>query len=348
MSVILEHVSKAYGRQKALDDIGFRLEEGEICGFLGPNGAGKSTTMKIITGCLNDYQGEVRIKEMNLRENPLKIKAIIGYLPEQNPLYPDLYIREYLLHVARLYRVGRPVAKVNAIIERTGLEPEIQKKIGQLSKGYRQRVGLAQALVHDPEILILDEPMTGLDPNQLEEIRHLIKETGKKKTVLLSTHIMQEVEAICDRVIIINQGKIVADRPIGEICTHADEGMVLRVEFSPGSDTHWLSKSELFTHTSQQAPNCWRLTSPQGKDPRGALFSRLPFAAVRLSHCIQKFISWKIFSTDIHRIFRQSREKINVAGDDRSAPCRSAHLRYRLTKLHSGSRLPTTIQGLPT
>ena len=305
MSVILEHVSKAYGRQKALDDIGFRLEEGEICGFLGPNGAGKSTTMKIITGCLNDYQGEVRIKEMNLRENPLKIKAIIGYLPEQNPLYPDLYIREYLLHVTRLYRVGRPVAKVNAIIERTGLEPEIQKKIGQLSKGYRQRVGLAQALVHDPEILILDEPMTGLDPNQLEEIRHLIKETGKKKTVLLSTHIMQEVEAICDRVIIINQGKIVADRPIGEICTHADEGMVLRVEFSP----------------------------------------RLPFAAVRLSHCIQKFISWKIFSTDIHRIFRQSREKINVAGDDRSAPCRSAHLRYRLTKLHSGSRLPTTIQG---
>ena len=147
---------------------------------------------------------------MNLRENPLKIKAIIGYLPEQNPLYPDLYIREYLLHVTRLYRVGRPVAKVNAIIERTGLEPEIQKKIGQLSKGYRQRVGLAQALVHDPEILILDEPMTGLDPNQLEEIRHLIKETGKKKTVLLSTHIMQEVEAICDRVIIINQGKIVA------------------------------------------------------------------------------------------------------------------------------------------
>jgi len=278
MSVILEHVSKAYGRQKALDDIGFRLEEGEICGFLGPNGAGKSTTMKIITGCLNDYQGEVRIKEMNLRENPLKIKAIIGYLPEQNPLYPDLYIREYLLHVARLYRVGRPVAKVDAIIERTGLEPEIQKKIGQLSKGYRQRVGLAQALVHDPEILILDEPMTGLDPNQLKEIRHLIKETGKKKTVLLSTHIMQEVEAICDRVIIINQGKIVADRPIGEICTHADEGMVLRVEFSPGSDTHWLSKSKLFTHTSQQAPNCWRLTSPQGKDPREALFFE---AAVR-------------------------------------------------------------------
>ena len=143
MSVILEHVSKAYGRQKALDDIGFRLEEGEICGFLGPNGAGKSTTMKIITGCLNDYQGEVRIKEMNLRENPLKIKAIIGYLPEQNPLYPDLYIREYLLHVARLYRVGRPVAKVNAIIERTGLEPEIQKKNRTIIEGIQAESGIS-------------------------------------------------------------------------------------------------------------------------------------------------------------------------------------------------------------
>lgn len=271
MSVILDHVSKEYGRQKALDDISFKLQEGEICGFLGPNGAGKSTTMKIITGCLNDYQGKVRIKEMNLRENPLKIKALIGYLPEQNPLYPDLYIREYLLHVARLYRVGRPEEKVNAVIEQTGLGPEIQKKIGQLSKGYKQRVGLAQALVHNPEILILDEPMTGLDPNQLEEIRHLIKETGKEKTVLLSTHIMQEVEAICNRVMIINQGKIVADQPIGEI-THGTEGMVLRVEFSPGSDTNWLGQSELFTHVSQQAPNCWHLTSPRGQDPREALF----------------------------------------------------------------------------
>ncbi len=276
MSVILEHVSKAYGRQKALDDIGFRLEEGEICGFLGPNGAGKSTTMKIITGCLNDYQGEVRIKEMNLRENPLKIKAIIGYLPEQNPLYPDLYIREYLLHVTRLYRVGRPVAKVNAIIERTGLEPEIQKKKNRtIIEGIQAESGIsasfgARSRDSDPgrtDDGTRSEP-TGRDQAFDQRNRK------KKKTVLLSTHIMQEVEAICDRVIIINQGKIVADRPIGEICTHADEGMVLRVEFSPGSDTHWLSKSELFTHTSQQAPNCWRLTSPQGKDPREALFFR--------------------------------------------------------------------------
>ena len=207
MSVILEHVSKAYGRQKALDDIGFRLEEGEICGFLGPNGAGKSTTMKIITGCLNDYQGEVRIKEMNLRENPLKIKAIIGYLPEQNPLYPDLYIREYLLHVARLYRVGRPVAKVNAIIERTGLEPEIQKKIGQLSKGYRQRVGLAQALVHDPEILILDDSASALDYATDAKLRAAIRTLEDKTTTFI---VSQRASTIrhADKIIVLDDGEI--------------------------------------------------------------------------------------------------------------------------------------------
>ena len=208
MSVILEHVSKAYGRQKALDDIGFRLEEGEICGFLGPNGAGKSTTMKIITGCLNDYQGEVRIKEMNLRENPLKIKAIIGYLPEQNPLYPDLYIREYLLHVTRLYRVGRPVAKVNAIIERTGLEPEIQKKIGQLSKGYRQRVGLAQALVHDPEILILDDSASALDYATDAKLRAAIRTLEDKTTTFI---VSQRASTIrhADKIIVLDDGEIV-------------------------------------------------------------------------------------------------------------------------------------------
>ena len=208
MSVILEHVSKAYGRQKALDDIGFRLEEGEICGFLGPNGAGKSTTMKIITGCLNDYQGEVRIKEMNLRENPLKIKAIIGYLPEQNPLYPDLYIREYLLHVARLYRVGRPVAKVNAIIERTGLEPEIQKKIGQLSKGYRQRVGLAQALVHDPEILILDDSASALDFATDAKLRHAIREMGNDMVVIIVSQRSSSIQ-YADQIIVLDDGKMV-------------------------------------------------------------------------------------------------------------------------------------------
>ena len=205
MSVILEHVSKAYGRQKALDDIGFRLEEGEICGFLGPNGAGKSTTMKIITGCLNDYQGEVRIKEMNLRENPLKIKAIIGYLPEQNPLYPDLYIREYLLHVTRLYRVGRPVAKVNAIIERTGLEPEIQKKIGQLSKGYRQRVGLAQALVHDPEILILDEPNSYVDKRFESRFYQLLEEINKESAIILVSHDIGTVLAMVKNIACVNE-----------------------------------------------------------------------------------------------------------------------------------------------
>ena len=245
MSVILEHVSKAYGRQKALDDIGFRLEEGEICGFLGPNGAGKSTTMKIITGCLNDYQGEVRIKEMNLRENPLKIKAIIGYLPEQNPLYPDLYIREYLLHVTRLYRVGRPVAKVNAIIERTGLEPEIQKKIGQLSKGYRQRVGLAQALVHDPEILILDEPINGLDPIGIAEVRDFIRElcdaTGK--TILISSHILSEISLLADDIGIIDHGVLLEEESLKEL--EAKNGKYFRFTVSNAALAANLLQSKL-------------------------------------------------------------------------------------------------------
>ena len=212
MTLELEGLTKVYKDKTALDDVSFSFTPG-IYGLLGPNGAGKSTTMKIITGCLNDYQGEVRIKEMNLRENPLKIKAIIGYLPEQNPLYPDLYIREYLLHVTRLYRVGRPVAKVNAIIERTGLEPEIQKKIGQLSKGYRQRVGLAQALVHDPEILILDEPMNGLDNQGVQEMRQLfLKLKDEGKTILLASHNREDIAALCDTTVEIDRGKITKTR----------------------------------------------------------------------------------------------------------------------------------------
>ena len=195
MAITLNQVTKYYGRQKALDNLSFVLDGG-ICGFLGPNGAGKSTTMKIITGYLSEYTGTVKINGTDLRQYPLKAKNLIGYLPEHNPLYPDMYIREYLEHVARLYHISHPCQKTEEIINLTGLTPEIKKKIGQLSKGYRQRVGLAQALIHNPEILILDEPMTGLDPNQLEEIRQLIKTCGKNKTVLLSTHIMQEVEAI--------------------------------------------------------------------------------------------------------------------------------------------------------
>jgi ABC-2 type transport system ATP-binding protein len=212
MSIILKNISKKYGPQLALDDVSFEIKKGEILGFIGPNGAGKSTTMKIITGYIPPTEGEVYINGMDAVEHSLETRKITGYLPEANPLYTEMYVKEYLRYIAGIYGFRKNKGKLVAdIIERTGLEIESHKKIGALSKGYRQRVGLAQALIHDPEILILDEPTSGLDPNQIIEIRNLISELGKEKTVMLSTHIMQEVEAICDRVIIINRGRIVAD-----------------------------------------------------------------------------------------------------------------------------------------
>lgn len=272
MSVVLDQISKLYGRQKALDNVSFTLHKGEITGFLGPNGAGKSTTMKIITGYLNDFQGEVKVCGKNLRKSPLEVKKCIGYLPEHNPLYPDMYIQEYLLHVANLYHTPQARKQIRDIIELTGLGPEIRKKIGQLSKGYRQRVGLAQALVHDPEVLILDEPMTGLDPNQLEEIRNLILQTGRDKTVLLSTHIMQEVEAVCDRVIIINQGKIIADKPKEEMHTLSGHSLTLHVRFAAGSEMSWLKDTGWFETAECLSSDNWILTTKGGDDPRVKLF----------------------------------------------------------------------------
>lgn len=272
MTITLHQVTKYYGRQKALDNLSFTLDTGRICGFLGPNGAGKSTTMKIITGYLSAYTGTVKIGDTDLHSHPLEAKKRIGYLPEHNPLYPDMYIREYLEHIARLYHVARPRQKTEEIISLTGLTAEAKKKIGQLSKGYRQRVGLAQALVHDPEILILDEPMTGLDPNQLEEIRQLIKTCGKDKTVLLSTHIMQEVEAICDRVIIINQGKIVADQPIHSMQSLAGGRMNIDIRFAPGTDSSWLAQTGLFQTLRQNAADYWQGTADLRQDPRIELF----------------------------------------------------------------------------
>ena len=201
-----------YGNQKALDEVSFTINKGEIVGFLGPNGAGKSTLMKILTGFIKPTDGKAYVNGKEVTGQPLEVKKNIGYLPENNPLYLDLYIREYLQFVAGIYKIGKNTkSRIDEIIELTGLKPEIKKKIGALSKGYRQRVGLAQALIHDPQVLILDEPTSGLDPNQIIEIRKLISAIGKEKTVMLSTHIMQEVEAICDRIIIINQGKIIAD-----------------------------------------------------------------------------------------------------------------------------------------
>ncbi len=215
MSIVLKNIDKKFGKQLALDGISFEIHKSEIVGFIGPNGAGKSTTMRIITGYIPPSSGEVYVNGMNVVEKSLEIRRIIGYLPESNPLYPEMFVREYLKYIAGMYGMRKNAAElVESIIERTGLTPECHKRIKSLSKGYRQRVGLAQVLIHDPEILILDEPTSGLDPNQIIEIRNLISELGREKTVMLSTHILQEVEAICDRVIIINKGKIVADEPV--------------------------------------------------------------------------------------------------------------------------------------
>ena len=212
MSIKVENICKNYGSQQVLDNISFEIPSGQIVGFLGPNGAGKSTMMKIITGYITDFEGDVEVSGFNIRTSPIEAKKMIGYLPEHNPLYLDMYVKEYLSFVAQSYGLGKNSAvRVDEMIEKTGLTPEYRKKIGQLSKGYRQRVGLAQALIHDPKVLILDEPTTGLDPNQVVDVRNLIVEVGKEKTVMLSTHIMQEVKAICQRVMIINNGKLVAD-----------------------------------------------------------------------------------------------------------------------------------------
>ncbi len=216
MTIDIKNLTKLYANQRALDDVSLSINEGEIVGLLGPNGAGKSTMMKIITCFIPPTSGEVKVCGLDIFDEPLQIRSLIGYLPEQNPLYLDMYVRESLMFIAGLHKIRGKEKKqrVEQMIETVGLTKEVNKKIGALSKGYRQRVGLAQAMIHDPKVLILDEPTTGLDPNQLVEIRQIIKQMGKKKTVILSTHIMQEVEAVCSRAVIINNGKIVADDTI--------------------------------------------------------------------------------------------------------------------------------------
>ncbi|MCU0321805.1 MAG: ATP-binding cassette domain-containing protein [Chitinophagaceae bacterium] len=211
MSIQVEQLTKVYGAQKAINNISFNINKGEIVGFLGPNGAGKSTTMKILTGYLQASNGKALVAGIDVQTNPIAVKKKIGYLPESNALYYDMYVKEYLAFVAGVHQISNLKSQISNAIELTGLQVEQHKKIGQLSKGYKQRVGLAAALIHNPEVLILDEPTSGLDPNQIVEIRNVIKEQGKNKTVLFSSHILQEVEAICDRIIIINKGQIVAD-----------------------------------------------------------------------------------------------------------------------------------------
>ena len=269
MSIEVNNISKSYGAQKALDNISFSVEKGEIVGFLGPNGAGKSTLMKILTTYINADEGTAVVNGHDVNLNQKAVQLSIGYLPEHNPLYLDLYVREYLAFNANVYKIAK--SRIEEVIVLTGLSSESHKKIGQLSKGYRQRVGLANALLHNPEVLILDEPTTGLDPNQLIEIRNVIKNAGKDKTIFLSTHIMQEVEAICDRVIIINNGKIVADKKLDKLIS-ADKEQVIEVEFDYKIEEQAIAKIEHLTSYKNTHDMIWELTFLADKDMRPAVF----------------------------------------------------------------------------
>ena len=229
MSIVVESISKLYGSQKALHNVSFKVEKSEIVGFLGPNGAGKSTMMKILTTYIDASEGNAKVNGHDITQNTQQVQQSVGYLPEHNPLYLDMYVKEYLAFNADIYNVTKD--RIAEVVKLTGLTPEAHKKIGQLSKGYRQRVGLANALLHNPDVLILDEPTTGLDPNQLVDIRNLIKTIGETKTVFLSTHIMQEVEAMCDRVIIINKGEIVADKKLSELREGAEQTVIVEFDY---------------------------------------------------------------------------------------------------------------------
>ena len=267
MSIEVKNLFKFYGEQAAVNDISFSINKGEIVGFLGPNGAGKSTTMKILTGYMPATSGEVKICGEEVDIDSKETKKKIGYLPENNPLYLDMYVREYLEFVGKIYKVPNLKQRIDEMIQQVGLEVEQNKKIGMLSKGYRQRVGLAQAIIHDPEVLILDEPTTGLDPNQLVEIRELIKNIGKSKTVMLSTHIMQEVEAICDRVIIIKSGKIVADNSASEL-QYEDNKQVVYVEFEGDFNKNHLKKETGISNIENVGENAWLIESSVNLDLR--------------------------------------------------------------------------------
>lgn len=274
MSIVVQGVTRLYGDQKALDNVSFEVKTGEIVGFLGPNGAGKSTMMKIITGFIPASSGKVFVNNLEAGTENLEVRKQIGYLPENNPLYPEMYVKEYLGFVASIYKTGIPAKKqIEKIIDLTGLGPEQKKKIGSLSKGYRQRVGLAQALIHNPGVLILDEPTTGLDPNQILEIRNLIKETGKEKTVMLSTHIMQEVEAICGRIIIIDKGVIVANEEKSKIYSFLRKPrQIVRVEFDRAPDTTILKELELKGSVNYVIDNVYLIETEADEDIRPLIF----------------------------------------------------------------------------
>jgi ABC-2 type transport system ATP-binding protein len=299
VSIEVQNISKSYGAQKALDHVSFSIKKGEIVGFLGPNGAGKSTLMKILTTFIHADKGTASVNGSDVSEDQKAVQLSVGYLPEHNPLYLDLYVREYLEFNADVYKVAK--SRIEEVIQLTGLTPESHKKIGQLSKGYRQRVGLATALLHNPDVLILDEPTTGLDPNQLVEIRNVIKNVGKDKTVFLSTHIMQEVEAICDRVIIIDNGKIVTDKKLNKLVSEEKE-QIIEVEFDKTIDETLLANLTNIKTYKNTVDNIWLLTFNTEEDMRPKVFD---FAHDNGLKTLQ--ISLK--SKNLEQIFREKTKK---------------------------------------
>jgi ABC-2 type transport system ATP-binding protein len=299
MSIEVQNISKSYGTQKALDNVSFSVKKGEIVGFLGPNGAGKSTLMKILTTYINSDEGKASVNGNDVNENQKAVQQSVGYLPEHNPLYLDLYVREYLEFNADVYKVAK--SRIEELIQLTGLSSESHKKIGQLSKGYRQRVGLATALLHNPDVLILDEPTTGLDPNQLVEIRNVIKNVGKNKTVFLSTHIMQEVEAICDRVIIINNGKIVTDKKLNKLVSDIFE-QVIEVEFDKEISEELFSKLSDLKSFKNTQDKVWELTFETEEDKRSLVFD---FAQENGLRALQLTLK----SKNLEQIFREKTAK---------------------------------------
>ncbi|MBA4303153.1 MAG: gliding motility-associated ABC transporter ATP-binding subunit GldA [Sphingobacteriaceae bacterium] len=302
MSVQVKQLTKIYGTQKAVDGISFDIPEGAIVGLLGPNGAGKSTTMKILTGFIPQTSGMATVHGLDVEKNSLEIRRLTGYLPESNPLYLDMYVQEYLHYAAGFYEVNDPAKRVKQMLEMTGLGVEQHKKIGQLSKGYRQRVGLAQAMLHDPKVLILDEPTSGLDPNQLVDIRALIKEIGKSKTIILSTHIMQEVEAMCERVLIINKGKLVANDAVAQLQRKVAGGITVQVEFSDAVQQRELRSLSGIQEVRNEQGNQWLVTGDAKTDVRKTLFDY----AVRSGKTV---LSMSQHENSLEEIFRELTQK---------------------------------------
>ncbi|MBC8034992.1 MAG: gliding motility-associated ABC transporter ATP-binding subunit GldA [Chitinophagaceae bacterium] len=308
MSIEVTGLIKKYGEQRAVDNISFNVQKGEIVGFLGPNGAGKSTTMKIVTGYLRQDEGTATVAGIDVKKDPIGAKRKTGYLPESNPLYYDMYVKEYLSFIAGIHNISNISRKnrIEEVIRITGLSPESNKKTGQLSKGYKQRVGIAASLIHDPEVLVLDEPTTGLDPNQIIEIRELIRKLGQDKTVLFSSHILQEVEAVCDRVVIINKGKIVADDRLGNLQQKDDDTQVVLVNFKENISVELLNNLREINGLERAGDNGWRILTTHSESVRKQLLE------LSLHHNLN-IVSLQSESRSLESIFRNLTDTKNTS-----------------------------------